>query len=78
MGKLLDAFNDWFEAVSEGEFTQIWEDTYEKVSTILEEDDSTSSISYSRRSPFTIKLGFQTKYEGSYALTQESSLDDAA
>jgi hypothetical protein len=76
MGKLLDAFNTWFETVSEKDFNQIWEDTYEKVATALEED-CTRSISYSSQNKLVIELSFQTEYKGCYDLTP-NSLDDAA
>lgn len=37
MGKLLDAFEEWLESHAEEEFSNIWEDTYEKVSDALED-----------------------------------------
>lgn len=76
MGKLLDAFNKWFETISEKDFNRIWEDTYGKVATALEED-YTSSIPYSSRTNLVTERSFQTEYKGCYNLTP-NSLDDAA
>lgn len=37
MGELKEAFDDWLETITEEEFSNILEDTYEKVSDALED-----------------------------------------